>query len=100
MCDKIGPEFDESQSKKKDAAAPAPINSKAAGVALTQFHYIRVLLDATVNEKSKGMQGGFLKEKDFKDNHVTEVGDFLNKSYFFPGMLSLLGIHTIFIKSF
>ncbi len=37
------------------------------------------------------MQGGFLKEKDFKDIHIEQVDDFLRQAYFFPKMLDFAG---------
>eukprot|EP00158_Paraphelidium_tribonemae_P007486 Partr_v1_DN28266_c0_g1_i2_m75668 putative cytoplasmic FMR1 interacting protein len=84
MAERLG--GNEDNSKKKDGQAPN-ITAKAVGVSLTQLHYIRVLLDYSTSDKAKGMQGGFLKEKDFKENQVAEVAEFLNKATFFQPML-------------
>ena len=64
-----------------------PLTPRPCGISSTQLYYIRSLLDYGTGERAKGMQGGFLKEKDFKDSHVTEVTDFLAKSFYFPHML-------------
>jgi len=64
----------------------------SASFANTQFHYIRALLEYCISDKSKGMQGGFLKEKDFSNNHVTDVFYFLENSFFFPKMMNYFGL--------
>jgi hypothetical protein len=58
---------------------------------LTQLHYIRVLLDSAFNEKAKGMKGGLMKDKDFKDTQVQEMRAFFAETYLFPYMLSYSG---------
>ncbi|KAI8901764.1 cytoplasmic fragile-X interacting family-domain-containing protein [Globomyces pollinis-pini] len=53
----------------------------------TQLLFARSMLDLCFNEKSKGMKGGLMKEKSFKDNQVTELQQFFNNSYFFSFMI-------------
>lgn len=55
---------------------------------LSQQHFTRVLLEAMVSEKNKLMLGGFFKEKEYKDNQVAEVNDFLRDAFFFPFMMN------------
>ncbi|KAI9208741.1 cytoplasmic fragile-X interacting family-domain-containing protein [Polychytrium aggregatum] len=59
--------------------------------ALAQLHYARTLMGFAFSEKSKGMKGGLLKEKDFKESHVDEMQDFFYKSYYFPHMIDFKG---------
>jgi cytoplasmic FMR1 interacting protein len=63
---------------------------RAISVAITQLHYTKVLLEAATSDKAKGMSGGFLKEKDFKDSHVTEVNDYLARALHYPTMLDFM----------
>jgi hypothetical protein len=49
------------------------------------------MLDSAISEKAKGMQGGFLKEKDFKDSHVEPAMEFMTQSFFFPCMMDFRG---------
>ena len=88
MADKFEIDITEdgSSNKKRDNASSS-VTPRSCSVALTQLHYIRALLEYGTSDRSKGMQGGFLKEKDFKDTHVQEVNDFMNKSSFYPAML-------------
>ena len=53
----------------------------------SQISFLRVYLDYLFNEKSKGMKGGLLKEKDFKETQIQEVEQFLESSYYYPAML-------------
>ncbi|KAI3655655.1 hypothetical protein MP638_004410, partial [Amoeboaphelidium occidentale] len=64
------------------------VSPRTVSMALTQLHYVKVLLESLVSDKSKGMQGGFLKEKDFKDSHVNDVNEFLKQALYFPAMVS------------
>lgn len=41
------------------------------------------------NEKSKGMKGGMMKEKNFKDTQITELQTFFYDSYYFAEMMDL-----------
>lgn len=62
-------------------------NAKTIDVSFTQLRYIRCLLFYATNERSKGMQGGLMKNKDFKESHVNESKEFLEKSRFFTDMI-------------
>lgn len=43
------------------------------------------------------MQGGFLKDKDFKDQHITETEEFLSISAFFKLMVDYNSKKTLLI---
>jgi cytoplasmic FMR1 interacting protein len=47
------------------------------------------MLELMFSEKSKGMKGGMMKEKNFKDNQVEELQKFFDDSFYFPDMLNL-----------
>ncbi|KAI3646786.1 hypothetical protein MP228_009714 [Amoeboaphelidium protococcarum] len=64
------------------------LNGRMLVASLTQIHYVSSLLESLINERSKGMQGGFLKEKDFKDQHVQDVSDFVSRTHSFAAMLN------------
>ncbi len=63
-------------------------------VSLSQLHFSRSMMDFMFNEKSKGMKGGLLKEKTFKDSQVQELQQFFNSSYFYQYMLDVHGTVT------
>ncbi|KAJ3182845.1 Cytoplasmic FMR1-interacting protein 2 [Gaertneriomyces sp. JEL0708] len=68
--------------------APARLNP----ISQTQLHFVRTLLDYCFSEKAKGMKGtGLMREKDFKDSQVNEVGEFLKRSDIYLAMLDLEG---------
>lgn len=56
-----------------------------------QLQFVRTVLDFSFNEKAKGMKGGLMREKDFKDSQVHEVRDFIARSAMYPHMLNLEG---------
>lgn len=58
---------------------------------LIQLYFMRAYVDFGFNEKSKGMKGGLMKEKDFKENHVAEVDRFFESSILYPYMIDLRG---------
>eukprot|EP00842_Homolaphlyctis_polyrhiza_P002082 jgi/Hompol1/2875/HPOL_006205-RA len=39
----------------------------------SQLHFMRTILDFQFNEKSKGMKGGLIKEKTFKDSQLSKM---------------------------
>ena len=47
------------------------------------------MMDFSFNEKSKGMKGGLMKEKNFKEVQVSELQDYFDKCYFYPWMINL-----------
>jgi cytoplasmic FMR1 interacting protein len=55
----------------------------------TQLFFARSGLELMISEKSKGMKGGMLKEKDFKESQVVELQKFLDDSLHYAEMLSL-----------
>ncbi|KAH6563780.1 hypothetical protein BASA62_008306 [Batrachochytrium salamandrivorans] len=58
-------------------------------ISASQLHFIRTLLDFIFNEKSKGMKGGLIKEKTFKDIQVVEMQRFFDESFFYLPMIRL-----------
>ena len=52
-----------------------------------------VLSDIT-NENSKGMKGGFLQEKDFKDQQISEIQRFVDFLFLYRIMSKFQGEHT------
>lgn len=78
----------DSPSKKKPEVET---KSRRASVSPSQEQYFRMLIEFCINEKSKGMKGGLLRDKDFKDSQVSEITTFLNKTIFFSYMLDIKG---------
>ncbi|KAL7749352.1 hypothetical protein RI367_005223 [Sorochytrium milnesiophthora] len=54
---------------------------------VTQLYFARSLLQSVSDERAAGMKGGFMKEKDLKDNQVQEINAFLDMSYDYPQLL-------------
>jgi cytoplasmic FMR1 interacting protein len=50
-----------------------------------------MFVEYCINERSKGMKGGLLREKDFKDSQVADINAFLDTTLNFPYMLDLKG---------
>lgn len=71
---------------KQELAVPTVPNRKC-GIALSQLRFIRALLDQSYSDKAKGMKGGLLKEKDFKESQVDEMTAFYDRSFFYAAML-------------
>ncbi|RKO82996.1 cytoplasmic FMR1-interacting, partial [Blyttiomyces helicus] len=85
-------EVSKGAKKEKDAKSPTSPDvpkSRVDPISLSQIHFARAFLDSVFNEKAKGMKGGLMKEKDFKDSLVAEMQAFYAKSYFYPYMLDL-----------
>ncbi|TPX31592.1 hypothetical protein SmJEL517_g05099 [Synchytrium microbalum] len=82
-----GPYDDNAVAGKGPRPPPSDLKKRKNATSLTQLHFIRCLLDFCFNEKAKGMKGGLMREKDFKDAQVTEMQSFMDKSYFFPYIL-------------
>ena len=78
------------KSQKASALSLPAVVPKPIGISSTQIHYVRVLLSMISGDKAKGMQGGFLKEKDIKEVHLSEVAQFLSESSFYAPMMSFL----------
>ncbi|KAJ3091316.1 Cytoplasmic FMR1-interacting protein 2, partial [Quaeritorhiza haematococci] len=85
--------FEEKESSPTKSKLPtaAELKRRTNAFSASQLHYIRTLLDYAFNDKSKGMKGGLMREKDFKDNQVNEMQDFMDKSAFYPYMADLRG---------
>nr|KAJ3422345.1 Cytoplasmic FMR1-interacting protein 2 [Polyrhizophydium stewartii] len=74
----------------RDSAIDGAIDDDAALKAnVPQLHFLRALMDFVFNEKSKGMKGGLIKEKNFKDAQVAELQRFFDDSFFFRQMMQL-----------
>ncbi|KAJ3331715.1 Cytoplasmic FMR1-interacting protein 2, partial [Kappamyces sp. JEL0680] len=58
-------------------------------ISLSQLFFARSTLDLMFSEKSKGMKGGLMKEKNFKDSQVAELQKFYDDSFTYPQMMSL-----------
>ena len=58
-------------------------------ISATQLYFSRASLDLVFNEKAKGMKGGLMKEKTFKDAQVAELQAFFDKSFYFGIMTDL-----------
>jgi cytoplasmic FMR1 interacting protein len=65
------------------------LSDKLEPVSATQLYFIRSILDLSFNEKSKGMKGGLMKEKNFKETQVAELERFFNESYHYTRMMDL-----------
>ncbi|KAJ1343340.1 hypothetical protein BSLG_002366 [Batrachochytrium salamandrivorans] len=63
-------------------------------ISASQLHFIRTLLDFIFNEKSKGMKGGLIKEKTFKDIQVVEMQRFFDESFFYLPMIRLQDLYN------
>ncbi|KAJ3276472.1 Cytoplasmic FMR1-interacting protein 2 [Terramyces sp. JEL0728] len=61
---------------------------RADPISQSQLFFSRALLDLIFNDKSKGMKGGMMKEKNFKESQVTELQKFFDESHFYPLMIS------------
>ncbi|KAI8800305.1 cytoplasmic fragile-X interacting family-domain-containing protein [Cladochytrium replicatum] len=66
-------------------------NSKEGSepLSVTQLHILRSLLELGFSDRAKGMKGGLMKEKSFKDNHISDYQTFVSKSYFFVYMYDI-----------
>ncbi|KAJ3262628.1 Cytoplasmic FMR1-interacting protein 2 [Boothiomyces macroporosus] len=62
---------------------------RADPISLSQLFFSRALLDLIFNEKSKGMKGGMMKEKNFKESQVTELQKFFDDSHYYPLMMNI-----------
>ncbi|KAJ3311868.1 Cytoplasmic FMR1-interacting protein 2 [Boothiomyces sp. JEL0838] len=62
---------------------------RADPISLSQLFFSRALLDLIFNEKSKGMKGGMMKEKNFKESQVTELQRFFDDSHYYPLMMNI-----------
>ncbi|TPX39959.1 hypothetical protein SeMB42_g06173 [Synchytrium endobioticum] len=83
-----GPHDDTAVTAKGSARpTPSDFKKRKSATSLTQLHFIRCFLDFCFSDKAKGMKGGLMREKDFKDAHVAEMQAFMDKSYFFPYMM-------------
>lgn len=67
----------------------AEIKSKSSPPAYTQIHLIRSLLHFAYSPRARGMLGGFMKSKDFKDSEVTAMKTFCQQSLLWPYMIDL-----------
>ena len=72
-------------------AKPGPITdtTRKEPISATQLYICRASLDLMFNEKAKGMKGGLMKEKTFKDSQVAELQSFFDKSFYYGTMLDL-----------
>jgi cytoplasmic FMR1 interacting protein len=76
----------ESDVDPKMSAVPS---DKLEPVSPSQLYFVRSILDLSFNEKSKGMKGGIMKEKNFKETQVVELERFFNDSNHFTRMMDL-----------
>ena len=65
------------------------LKNRADPISQSQLHFARSMIDFCTNEKSKGLQGGFMKEKTLKENQVVELQKFFIRSFYFPWMINL-----------
>ncbi|KAJ3384847.1 Cytoplasmic FMR1-interacting protein 2 [Lobulomyces angularis] len=77
-----------SATKKKFTSE---LKQRKSPFSLTQLHFLKTYLDYGFSDKSKGMKGGLMKEKDFKDYQVAEVQKFFDFCLYFPCMMDLKG---------
>ncbi|KAJ3322394.1 Cytoplasmic FMR1-interacting protein 2 [Boothiomyces sp. JEL0866] len=66
-----------------------PISLSQVRSCLTKLFFSRALLDLIFNEKSKGMKGGMMKEKNFKESQVAELQKFFDDSHYYPLMINI-----------
>ncbi|TPX72953.1 hypothetical protein SpCBS45565_g00163 [Spizellomyces sp. 'palustris'] len=64
---------------------------RAIPLAPSLLQIVRLILNSCFNEKAKGMKGGLMREKDFKDSQANEVQEFLTRSRMYLPMLDLEG---------
>ncbi|KAI8818565.1 cytoplasmic fragile-X interacting family-domain-containing protein [Fimicolochytrium jonesii] len=72
------------ESRIKDSPKPHSISP-------TQLQMLCTVLHLCFSDKAKGMKGGLMKEKDFKDAQVAEVDAFLARTALYFPMLNLEG---------
>ncbi|KAJ3209046.1 Cytoplasmic FMR1-interacting protein 2 [Dinochytrium kinnereticum] len=68
---------------------PSASFAKITTFSSTQMHFISVLLEHAISEKSKGFRAGILRDKDLKDAHVGEITAFLETVENFRYVLDL-----------
>ncbi|TPX53931.1 hypothetical protein PhCBS80983_g06110 [Powellomyces hirtus] len=93
-----GPPLDDdiSTKSKKDAksaaAAVEPSESlRSNPITPYQLQFLRTVLKLCFTEKAKGMRGGLMREKDFKDSQVNEVQQFMTGVSMYPPMMDIEG---------
>lgn len=86
-------EIASSPTKKKPEVE---VKTRKSPISPTQEHFIRMFVEFCINEKSKGMKGGMLREKDFKDSQVLEIGAFLDTTLYFPYLLDIKGKKKVY----
>ena len=62
---------------------------------LTQLHFLRTLVEFSCNEKGKGMKGGIMKEKDFRESQINDMLHFAHSIQDFMYILDLEGIFLL-----
>ncbi|KAJ3036755.1 Cytoplasmic FMR1-interacting protein 2 [Rhizophlyctis rosea] len=75
-----------SKSKSSSPSMLAPTSNtlttpRVSPISPTQLHFVRALLEYCFSDKAKGMKGGLMKEKDFKDAHVEVVDGLIERSW-------------------
>lgn len=78
--------LDTETDSKTNAAASA---ERVSPISVAQLFFARATLDLMFNEKSKGMKGGMMKEKNFKEKDVAELQKFCDESFYYPKMMAL-----------
>ncbi|KAJ3281602.1 Cytoplasmic FMR1-interacting protein 2, partial [Borealophlyctis nickersoniae] len=85
------PSLGTSTSTTATTGTGGPSGTRVSPISQLQLHLARALLDYCYNEKSKGMKGGLMREKDFKDAQVNDMREFWERSYYWTFMLDLKG---------
>ncbi|KAI9101038.1 cytoplasmic fragile-X interacting family-domain-containing protein [Phlyctochytrium arcticum] len=90
-----GPLPEDDNSPKKSRPATASTMSDPQGrpnpITPSLLQLVRTILNSCFSEKAKGMKGGLMREKDFKESQVEEVKDFLTRSSMYLCMLDIDG---------
>ncbi|KAI9343184.1 cytoplasmic fragile-X interacting family-domain-containing protein [Obelidium mucronatum] len=92
-CESIVHKFDEA------IFSDFVFNGDSGTTAGDQLLAISVILGYCINEKSRGMKGGFLKDKDFKEHHVMEIRHLLDQAKNWNLVLDLPGAVNRFDKT-
>ncbi|KAJ3196588.1 Cytoplasmic FMR1-interacting protein 2 [Irineochytrium annulatum] len=93
----VNPSYDDIVEKprakeKAESAIEQLIATQSRPHTVSQIHFIRALLEYCISDKSKGMKGGLLREKDLKKSQIVEIEKFLEASVDFRHMIDLQGL--------
>ncbi|KAJ3145710.1 Cytoplasmic FMR1-interacting protein 2 [Geranomyces variabilis] len=91
-----GPPLDDEilGGKKKDLKAAMADTTEAARLnpmTPCQMNFLRAVLNLTLNDRAKGMKGGLMREKDFKDSQVNDARIFVDGMSMYLPMMDIEG---------